>query len=106
TFTIAGAQLTFPPTTFVLNDGSHNGRVMLALDADPPRWSADSRVEALDVGALLDAPATRDARIDAPGRIDAKLQGRVEESFVSGTEGRAHLVISDGVLHDYPLLAA
>jgi uncharacterized protein involved in outer membrane biogenesis len=105
-FTIAGPQITFTPTTFVLNGGSHSGRVMLALDADPPRWSADSRVEALDVGALLDTLAARDARIDGTGRIDAKLQGRVEESFVNGMEGRAHLVISDGVLQGFALVAA
>lgn len=105
-FTVAGSQLSFTPTTFVLNGGSHSGRVTLALDADPPRWSADSRVEALDVGALLDTLATRDARIDGTGRIDAKLQGRVEQSFVSGMEGRAHLLISNGVLHGFPLLAA
>jgi uncharacterized protein involved in outer membrane biogenesis len=105
-FTIAGSQITFTPTTFVLNGGSHSGRVLLALDADPPRWSADSRVEALDVGALLDTLAARDARIDGTGRIDAKLQGRVEESFVNGMEGRAHLVISDGVLEGFALVAA
>jgi len=105
-FTIDGTQLAFTPTTFVLNGGSHSGRVTLALDADPPGWSADSRVEALDVGALLDALATRDARIDGTGRIDATLQGRVEENFVSSMKGRARLVISDGVLHGFPLLAA
>jgi uncharacterized protein involved in outer membrane biogenesis len=104
--TIAGSQLTFTPTTFLLNGGSHSGRVTLALDADPPRWSADSRLEALDVGALLDTLAGRDARIDGIGQVDAKLHGRVEQSFVSGMEGRAHLLISNGVLHGFPLIAA
>jgi uncharacterized protein involved in outer membrane biogenesis len=80
--------------------------VTLALENEPPRWAADSVVDALDIGALLDALAARDARIDGRGRIDARLQGRVEENFVSGMEGRARLAISDGVLHGFPLLAS
>ena len=60
-FTIDGSRMTFTPTTFVLNGGTHRGRVTLALDADPARWSSDSQLEGVDIGALLDALAGRDA---------------------------------------------
>ena len=104
-FTIDGSRMTFTPATFVLNGGTHRGLVTLALDSDPARWSADSQLEGVDVGALLDALAGRDARIDGRGRIGGRLQGRVEKNFISGIEGRARLEVIDGVLHDFPLLA-
>ena len=104
-FTNDGSRMTFTPATFVLNGGTHRGLVTLALDSDPARWSADSQLEGVDVGALLDALAGRDARIDGRGRIGGRLQGRVEKNFISGIEGRARLEVIDGVLHDFPLLA-
>ncbi len=104
-FTIDGSRLTFTPTTFSVSGGTHRGRVVLALEADPPHWSAESRLERLDVGAFLDALAARDARIDGTGTIDANLRGRVVENFVSGMNGRARLEVSQGVLHDFPLVA-
>jgi uncharacterized protein involved in outer membrane biogenesis len=105
-FTVDGSRMTFTPTTFALNGGTHSGRVTLSLDADPARWSSDSQLEGVDVGALLDALAGRDARIDGRGRIGGKLQGRVEKDFISGIEGRARLEVADGIIHDFPLLAA
>jgi AsmA protein len=104
-FTIDGSRLAFTPTTFTINGGAHRGRVLLAFDAGPPRWSADSRVQRLDFGALLDSLAGEDAKIDGTGDLDADLRGRLVESFVSGIEGRARLVVSGGVLHDFPLVA-
>ena len=105
-FTIDGSRIAFTPTTFVLNGGTHRGRLTLALDAEPARWSADSQLEGVDVGALLDALAGRDAGIDGRGRIEGRLQGRLEQNFVSTIDGRARLEVADGVLHDFPLLAA
>ncbi len=104
-FTIDGSRLRFTDTTFVLNGGAHRGLVTLSLDADPARWSSESDLEGVDVGALLDALAGRDARIDGRGRIGGRLQGRMEKDFVSGIDGRARLEVEDGVLHDFPLLA-
>jgi uncharacterized protein involved in outer membrane biogenesis len=104
-FTIEGSQMTFTPTTFVLNDGTHRGRITLALDADPARWTADSQLEGADVGALLDALAGRDVRIDGRGAISGKLQGQALKDFLSGLDGRVRLDVVDGVLHDFPLLA-
>jgi uncharacterized protein involved in outer membrane biogenesis len=104
-FTIAGSRLTFTPTTFVLNEGTHRGRLTLGLDRDPPHWSSDGRIEGLDVGALLDALAGRDAKIDGRGRLDAALDGAIESNFVAGLGGRAQAALADGVIHDFPLVA-
>lgn len=105
-FTIDGTQLTFAPAAFVLNGGSHAGRVTLWLDRDPPRWSSDSRLEQVDVGALLDTLAARDMGIEGTGRLAATLQGRVERDFIVRSAGRAQVALSDGVLRNFPLLAA
>ncbi len=104
-FLIQGAQLTFAPTTFTINGGSHQGRFTLML-GDVPAWAMDGVVRDLDVGALLDTVAGRDAKLDGRGRIDAKLNGRFEPGFLTRSDGAARLVVSDGVLHDFPLLAA
>ena len=104
-FVVQGSQLTFTPTTFVLNEGSHVGRFTLTLGGDAARWSTDARIEGLDIGALLDTIAGRDAKIDGRGRIDLTLQGRFESGFLNRMDGRARLLVKDGVLHDFPLLA-
>ena len=78
----------------------------IALDREPPRWAADSRVQRLDLGAFLDALAARDARIDGTARIDASVGGPVGGDLAATTAGRARLDISDGVVHDFPLVAA
>jgi uncharacterized protein involved in outer membrane biogenesis len=104
-FVLNGSQLTFAPTTFVINEGSHEGRFTLALGGDAPGWSMDGSVRELDVGALLDTVAGRDAKLDGRGRIDAELKGRFEPGFLARMDGRARLTVSNGVLHDFPLLA-
>jgi hypothetical protein len=57
------------------------------------------------MGALLDTVAGRDAKLDGRGSIDAKLNGRFEPGFLTRMDGGARVVVSNGVLHDFPLLA-
>ena len=104
-FTIDGTQLTFAPATLALHGGSHTGRVTLSLDRDPARWAADSRLERIDVGELLDTLAARDVGLESTGRVEAKLRGRIEQDFIAGSEGAARVALADGVLRNFPLLA-
>ena len=104
-FVIQGGQLTFAPTTFTINGGSHEGRFTLTL-GEAPAWAMDGVLRDVVVGALLDTVGGRDAKLDGRGRIDAKLTGRFEPGFLTRSDGRARLVVSNGVLHDFPLLAA
>ncbi len=103
-FGVDGTQLTFTPTTFRINEGSYEGRFTLMLGG-APAWAMDGRVHDLDVGALLDTVAGRDAKLDGRGRIDAELKGRFEPGFLTRMDGGARMVVSNGVLHDFPLLA-
>lgn len=104
-YTIDGARITLTPMTFTVNGGGHRGRVVLAFDGDPPRWSAKSRVDRLDLGGLLDVLAARDAGIDGAADVEADVSGRLVEDFVNGIAGGARLAVSNGVLHDFPLVA-
>ena len=103
-FLVEGTQLTFTPTTFTINGGSHEGRFTLTL-GDAPAWAMDGRVHDLDVGALLETVAGRDAKLDGRGRLDAELKGRFEPGFLTRMDGGARMVVSNGVLRDFPLLA-
>lgn len=103
-FGVEGTQLTFTPTTFRINGGSYEGRFRLML-GDAPSWTMDGRVHDFDVGAFLDTVAGRDAKLDGRGRIEAELKGRFEPGFLTRMDGSARMVVSNGVLHDFPLLA-
>ena len=105
-FRIDGSRLTFDPTTFTLYGGSHRGPVTFTLDATPPRWSAVSHVQHFDLGAFLDALAGRDAKIDGTANVEAAVGGPVGANLAETVVGRARLDVSDGVVHDFPLVAA
>ena len=105
-FTIDGSRLTFAPTTFTLYGGSHRGTVSIRLDDNSPRWSTDSHVERIDLGAFLDALAARDAQLDGTAGFDAALNGPLGESLARTMQGRAQVVVSNGIVHQFPLLAA
>ena len=103
-FVIEGTQLTFAKTTFTINGGSHEGHFTLTL-GDAPAWSMDGRLRDIDVGALLDTVAGRDAKLEGRGRIDAALEGRFEPGFLTRMGGVVRLLVTNGVLQEFPLLA-
>jgi AsmA protein len=105
-FTIAGSRLTFEPTTFTLYEGAHRGTVSIALDRTPPRWSTNSHIERIDLGAFLDTLAGSDTRLDGTAQLDAALAGPLDAVLARTLQGRARVVVSDGVVHQFPLLGA
>jgi hypothetical protein len=105
-FRIAGPRLTFAPTVFSTSGGSHRGTLTLDLSTTPPRWTAASRLERIDTGALLDAVAGRDTRVEGEGHVEMNMRGRVDETFAQTMAGRARLQVARGVLRDFPLLAS
>ena len=105
-FTIDGSRLVFDPTTFAIYEGSHRGMLTIALDRDPPRWSTNSHVQRLDLGAFLDALAARDTQLDGTADVETTLSGPVGGDLARTTQGRARVDVTEGVIHDFPLLAA
>ena len=104
-FSIDGARVTFEPATFAFYGGLHRGTVSLQLAAHPPQWSADSHLDGMDLGAFLDALAGGDARLDGTATADASVSGSLGGAAAT-LRGRAHLTVADGVVQDFPLLAA
>lgn len=105
-FKIDGARLTFEPTAFRLYGGTHTGRVDIRFGAGAPRWSIDSRVTDVHVARFLTALAGADQRIEGTAAVEAAVSGRLNDRLASSITGQARLHIVDGVLHDFPLVAA
>jgi uncharacterized protein involved in outer membrane biogenesis len=63
-------------------------------------------VQRLDMGAFLDALAARDTQLDGTADVETTLSGPVGEDLARTTQGRARVDVTDGVVHDFPLLAA
>lgn len=104
--TVDGSRLTFDPTTFGVYGGTYEGSLVVDLSQSPPRWSIDSTVSALDVGAFLSALAGRDQRLDGTAVVGATLAGRVGEPLDRSMEGRLQIRVANGVVHGFPLLVA
>jgi uncharacterized protein involved in outer membrane biogenesis len=105
-FILDGDRLTFEPTTFQVHGGTHEGTVAVALSRSAPRWTAQSRLRDVDVNALLSALSGRDQRVDGRAAVTASLRGRLGHSLVESLTGQADVVITNGVLRDFPLVAA
>lgn len=103
-FSIAADRLHFSPVTFTVARGAHTGAVTMRFD--PTRWSIDSRVSGLNVKEFLDRLTGADQRLEGTGSVTAALGGRVDQTLIESATGRLGLVITNGVIRDFPLLAA
>ena len=104
TFMIAGDRLQFAPMTFALAGGSHTGSVTMRFD--PSRWTIDSRVSDMNVKAFLDTLTGSAQRLEGTATVAAALGGRVDQALIQSASGRLTLTIVDGVIRNFPMLAA
>jgi uncharacterized protein involved in outer membrane biogenesis len=104
-FVIRQTALEFTPTAFTLYGGTHGGSIAVDLSATPPGWTTDSRVSQLDLGDFFQALTGRDQRVDGTAIITSSLNGRVGEPLERTVRGQAHVVVTEGVVRNFPLLA-
>jgi uncharacterized protein involved in outer membrane biogenesis len=104
-FTLDGDRLTFTPTTFTLHGGAHEGTIAVDLSRRVPRWTAESRLRGVDVHALLTALTGRDQRVDGRADVTASVRGRLDHALHESLVGQTSLVVTDGVLRGFPLVA-
>ena len=104
-FTLAGSHLSLDATEFALYGGTHRGSIVVDFAA-APRWSLDSRVSHVDTGRFLAALAGSDVRVDGTASGSARLAGRLDGGLWETLTGTARLEIADGVIREFPLLAA
>lgn len=105
-FTIQGSRLVFQPMTFALYSGTHDGGVTVRLSDSPPQWITDNRVKNLDAGDFLKALNGSDQRLDGTASVTAALRGRVGEPLDRAMSGNMQMTVTDGVIRDFPMLAA
>ena len=105
-FAIKGTMLEFNPTTFALYGGTHRGRITVDLSSAAPVWRSESRSSRLDAGDFLRALTGREQPLDGVASFDGTLRGVVGEPLDRTVRGRARLEVANGVIRNFPLLAA
>jgi hypothetical protein len=101
-----GARIAFAPATFALYGGTHRGAMVVDLSRTPARWSLESTVTGVDVGDFLAAMTEHEQRIDGTTSATATLRAGVGDPMPNGLEGRMHVTVVNGVISQFPLLAA
>jgi hypothetical protein len=99
-----GVRITFDPMTFSMYGGTHSGTVV--VDLPRARWTLDSKVTRVDVGQFLSAYSGRDQRLDGTASAAASLHAGVGEPLPRSLVGRMQVEIVNGVVREFPLLAA
>lgn len=105
-FKMEGPRLTFAPTAFSLYGGAHRGTITVDVSQTPARWALDSRVTDLDFGDFLTALTEQEQPIDGTAAISGALRGRVGEPLERTVQGRTQVTVVNGVIRQFPLLAA
>lgn len=105
-FTLDDLRLVSRPAAFRLYGGSHTGSVSVDLRGAAPRWAVDSRLTGVDLGRFLDTLTGTDARLDGTASVAGALHGLLNASLAETVTGRVRLTVADGVIRQFPLLAA
>jgi uncharacterized protein involved in outer membrane biogenesis len=105
-FAIDGSRLRFDPMTFQMSRGAHQGTVTFRVGEGraAATWATDSRVTSLDVGEFLETLNGRDQRLSGTAVVTGALRGRVDEALQHTVAGRLGMVVTDGVIRQFPLL--
>ena len=69
-------------------------------------WTLDSRMTGIDVERFLAAYSGRDAHLDGTASAAASLHAGIRDPLPRGLEGRMQVNVADGVIREFPLLAA
>jgi hypothetical protein len=101
-----GTRITFEPATFALYAGTHRGKMVVDVARTPARWTSESNVKDIDVSGFLAALTGRDQRIDGTASASATLEAPVGAPMPRSLAGRVQLTIVNGVVREFPLLAA
>ena len=99
-----GVRITFDPMTFSMYGGTHSGTVV--VDLSRARWTLDSDVRGVDANQFLAAYSGRDQRLDGTASATASLHAGVGEPLPRSLEGRMRVNVVNGVIREFPLLAA
>jgi uncharacterized protein involved in outer membrane biogenesis len=105
-FRIANETVSIEPLSLGAYGGA--GRSVLRVRYGQPRtpWTLDAEVNDFDVNALLSATTSARDRLLGKGRMTARVHGTAESPAARHLAGPLDLVVSNGVIRDFRLLAA
>ena len=101
-----GAQITFQPATFSMYRGTHHGKMVIDLSRTPAQWRAESSVKDIDVSDFLAALTGSEQRLDGTASATSLLHAPVGAPMPRGLVGRLELRVTNGVVREFPMLAA
>jgi uncharacterized protein involved in outer membrane biogenesis len=99
-----GTQITFAPMALKMYGGAHRGSVV--VDLSKSRWALDSKATGVDVGQFLTAYSGRDQHLDGTASATASVHAGISEPLPLAIEGRMQVTVVNGVIREFPLLAA
>ena len=105
-FRVANDALTINPLALSAYGGTGGGTLGVRFNRSPATWTLDMRLDGLDVNALLSANTTARDRVLGTGRMAARLQGTSDAPAQRHMSGTVDVVLSNGVIHNFALLAA
>ncbi len=107
-FRLQAGVLTVNPLTFDSYKGKETGSVRLNLNHTPASYQVDTAMTGLDVNAALSANTAVKNTLYGTGSADGKVTGAGFDpgDLKRSLEGTAKVDIRDGVIKNFPLLAA
>ena len=105
-FRLAENVLTVEPVSFAAYGGTARGTLEVQPGRAPAAWSLDMRVVGLDIDAFLSANTSGGGRLQGTGQVVARVRGTADLPIERHMSGSVDLVVSDGVIRNFALLAA
>jgi uncharacterized protein involved in outer membrane biogenesis len=104
-FRVADDVLVVDPLAFSAYGGTGGATLRVRYGSQPAAWTLDTRVQEVDINALLSAATTARDRLLGTGRITGRLQGTAQAPFDRHISGTLDVTVIDGVIRNFPLLA-
>ena len=92
--------------SFAAYGGTARGTLEVQPGRAPAAWSLDMRVVGLDIDAFLSANTSGGGRLQGTGQVVARVRGTADLPIERHMSGSVDLVVSDGVIRNFALLAA
>ena len=105
-FRLAENVVTVEPVSFAAYGGTARGTLEVQPGRAPAAWSLDMRVVGLDIDAFLSANTSGGGRLQGTGQVVARVRGTADLPIERHMSGSVDLVVSDGVIRNFALLAA
>ncbi|MGE5358583.1 MAG: AsmA-like C-terminal region-containing protein [Bacteroidales bacterium] len=102
----AADRLTLDPMAFRAYAGRGSGRVVLNAGATPPTWTLDCDLQHVDIDRFLSENTSAKGKVSGTAALETQLRGTVAAPMTRSMFGNARVNVSDGAVHDFPVLAA